>query len=206
MYSMNKLAATFMAAGLFGAAHAAEKITVDAALTQATLIDVAAGTRTTGQSVLLRGDTIVAVVEDAQLTRYAPKPLIKLPGKYLMPGLWDTHVHFGGGEALIEENRQLLPLYLPISTRKATTPTTTCSTSAKACARPMPGVSSAPRRMDPKRSRCAMPSSSSRPSCCPCWRRRASVSSPAPTPVSSTRTTIPDKRCTTRSACTCATA
>ena len=29
-----------------------------------------------------------------------------------MPGLWDNHVHFGGGEALIDENRNLLPLYL----------------------------------------------------------------------------------------------
>ena len=29
-----------------------------------------------------------------------------------MPGLWDNHVHFGGGEALIGENRNLLPLYL----------------------------------------------------------------------------------------------
>ena len=112
MYSMNKLAATLMAAGLVNAAHAADKIAVDVALTQATLIDVAAGTRITGQSVLLKGDTIVAVVEDAQLKRYAPKQLIKLPGSYLMPGLWDTHVHFGGGAALIEENRQLLPLYL----------------------------------------------------------------------------------------------
>ncbi|MGJ9420170.1 hypothetical protein ACHAC9_20810 [Massilia sp. CMS3.1] len=101
-----------MAAGLFEAVHAAEKIVINFAGTQATLIDVEVGTGTTEQSVLLRGDTIVAVVKDAQLKRYAPKKLIKLQGKYLMPGLWDTHVHFGDDEALIEENRQLLPLYL----------------------------------------------------------------------------------------------
>lgn len=112
MHSMNKLAAAMLAAGLFNVAHAADKIAVDVALTQATLIDVAAGTRATGQSVLLKGDTIVAVVKDADLTNYAPKKVIKLRGKYLMPGLWDTHVHFGGGEALIEENKKLLPLYL----------------------------------------------------------------------------------------------
>jgi len=109
---MNKFAAAMLAASLFGAVHAAEKIAVDLALSQATLIDVAAGTRVRGQTVLLSGDTIVAVVKDADLKRYAPKKRITLPGKYLMPGLWDTHVHFGGGEALIEENRQLLPLYL----------------------------------------------------------------------------------------------
>ena len=112
MHPMNKIAAALLAAGLFNAAHAAGKIAVDVALTQATLIDVAAGTRATGQSVLLKGDTIVAVVKDAELKNYAPKKVIKLRGKYLMPGLWDTHVHFGGGEALIEENKRLLPLYL----------------------------------------------------------------------------------------------
>ena len=29
-----------------------------------------------------------------------------------MPGLWDMHVHFGGGAELIEENKALLPLYV----------------------------------------------------------------------------------------------
>ncbi|WP_373517383.1 amidohydrolase family protein, partial [Pricia sp.] len=28
------------------------------------------------------------------------------------PGLWDMHVHFGGGDTLVSENKSLLPLYL----------------------------------------------------------------------------------------------
>ncbi len=109
---MNKPVFALLAASLLNTAHAVGKIPVDVALTQATIIDVAAGKRATGQSVLLKGDTIVAVVKDGDLKNYAPKKTIKLGGNYLMPGLWDTHVHFGGGEALIEENKQLLPLYL----------------------------------------------------------------------------------------------
>lgn len=112
MHSTHHFTAAVLLAGLLNAAQAADKIVVDVALTQATLVDVAAGTHARGRTVLLKGDSIVAVVKDAELKRYAPKKLIKLPGKYLMPGLWDTHVHFGGGEALIEENKQLLPLYL----------------------------------------------------------------------------------------------
>lgn len=111
MPSKKKLAA-LLALGIFSAAHGADKIAVDLALSKATLIDVASGTRASGKSVLLKADTIVAVVDDSELPNYAPKRVINLPGKYLMPGLWDTHVHFGGGDALIEENRQLLPLYL----------------------------------------------------------------------------------------------
>ena len=109
---MKPLVTAMLVAGVLAGAQAADKIAVDVALTQATLIDVASGTRSEGQTVLLKGDTIVAVVKDAELKRYAPRQTITLPGKYLMPGLWDTHVHFGGGEALIEENKQLLPLYL----------------------------------------------------------------------------------------------
>jgi len=33
-------------------------------------------------------------------------------GRYLTPGLWDMHVHFGGGPELIDENKALLPLYI----------------------------------------------------------------------------------------------
>jgi len=84
----------------------------DVALSGATIIDVAGGRLVQGKTVLLRGDTIIAVVDDKALNNYAPKRTFKLKGKYLMPGLWDTHVHFGGGPALIDENKQLLPLYL----------------------------------------------------------------------------------------------
>lgn len=105
------LAASLLALGILQPAHAA-RLPVDAVLTQATLIDVEHGTHVKGKSVVVKGDTIVAVVDDKALRNYAPKRTIKLPGKYLMPGLWDTHMHFGGGPELIEENKQLLPLYL----------------------------------------------------------------------------------------------
>lgn len=101
-----------LALGLLGAAHAADKIAADLVLTKATLIDVAAGRTVSGKSLVLRGDTILAVVDDSQLADYAAKQTISLPGKYVMPGLWDTHVHFGGGPKLIEENKHLLQLYL----------------------------------------------------------------------------------------------
>lgn len=32
--------------------------------------------------------------------------------KYVLPGLWDMHVHFRGGDTLINENKALLPLFL----------------------------------------------------------------------------------------------
>ncbi len=106
------LPAALLALGLLGSAHAADKVAADLILSKASVIDVAHGKALKGKSVVLKGDTIIAVVDDGQLSGYAARKTIELPGKYLMPGLWDTHVHFGGGAALIDENRHLLPLYL----------------------------------------------------------------------------------------------
>lgn len=88
------------------------KIPADLSLTGAHIIDVAGGRTLRGKTVLIRGNRILAVVDQKDLGRYAPKRTVNLRGKYLMPGLWDTHVHFGGGAELIEENKRLLPLYL----------------------------------------------------------------------------------------------
>ena len=44
--------------------------------------------------------------------RFAPRRTVDASRKFVMPGLWDMHVHFGGGPELIEENKALLPLYV----------------------------------------------------------------------------------------------
>lgn len=111
MIKLRSIAAALLALGCAAAAQAA-RYPVDTILTRATVIDVASGKAVRGKSVVLKGDTIVAVVDDRRLSAYVARQTIRLPGKYLMPGLWDTHVHFGGGPALIDENKQLLALYL----------------------------------------------------------------------------------------------
>ncbi|MES2149232.1 MAG: amidohydrolase family protein [Pseudomonadota bacterium] len=90
----------------------AAPIPVDLILRGATIIDVASGSGATGKAVVIKGDRIVAVVDDKALDRYRARRTVQLPGKFIIPGLWDSHVHFGGGEPLIEENQHLLALYL----------------------------------------------------------------------------------------------
>lgn len=85
----------------------------DIVIRHVTVIDVAAGKAVPDQAVVLRGDTIVAVGSDARTARgWTARATIDAKAKFLIPGLWDMHVHFGGGPALIEENRALLPLYV----------------------------------------------------------------------------------------------
>ncbi|MBB3890256.1 imidazolonepropionase-like amidohydrolase [Phenylobacterium haematophilum] len=108
------LAAPLAIALLMGgsvAAYAAEK--VDLLIVDATVIDVASGQLKNGAAVAVRGDTIVAVKPTAKAkAEFSASQTVDAKGRFVMPGLWDNHVHFGGGPELIDENKALLPLYV----------------------------------------------------------------------------------------------
>ncbi|MFN7177209.1 MAG: amidohydrolase family protein [Thermaurantiacus sp.] len=75
-------------------------------LTDATLVDVETGTLTPNRSVLIRDGMIVeigAVVEAAGAT------ILDADGRFLIPGLWDSHVHVFSSP---EEPDTAFPLYL----------------------------------------------------------------------------------------------
>jgi imidazolonepropionase-like amidohydrolase len=79
----------------------------------ATVIDAASGDAVAGQAIAIKGGDILDVGPDASLARrYAPAQSIDATGKFVMAGLWDMHVHFGGGPELVAENKALLPLYV----------------------------------------------------------------------------------------------
>lgn len=86
--------------------------TVDLLLTSATVVDVEKGTVAQDQMVAVRGGDIVAVLPEGEARRYRATRTADLGDRYVMPGLWDMHVHFGGGETLIAENAELMPLYV----------------------------------------------------------------------------------------------
>jgi len=87
--------------------------TADVLIRHAVVIDVEHARAIPGQSVAIRGDAIVAVGPDAAMqAQWTAARQVEAAGRYLIPGLWDMHVHFGGGLALVEENKALLPLYI----------------------------------------------------------------------------------------------
>ena len=92
-------------------AAGAQRRPVDLLLTNARIIDVVSGRITVGQSIAMRGDMIVAVGGRGIGAGLRPARTVDAGGRYVLPALWDMHVHFGGGPALIAENRALLPLY-----------------------------------------------------------------------------------------------
>jgi imidazolonepropionase-like amidohydrolase len=85
---MRALAALFLALALHGCGTLPAIDTLE--IRNATVIDPAAGTVTANRCIRISGDTITGIVD------CAPTPditLIDARGRWVIPGLWDMHVH-----------------------------------------------------------------------------------------------------------------
>lgn len=110
---MRKLPSVVLAGLALLSLPAVAKDRADVLIRRATIVDVANARLILDQAVALKGDEIVAVGADAAIAKdWQARKAVEGKGRYLIPGLWDMHVHFGGGPALIEENKALLPLYV----------------------------------------------------------------------------------------------
>lgn len=85
---------------------------IDVLVRNVAVIDVVNGKVLPNRDLALSGGCIVAITESTAGPSAGARKIVDARGKFAIPGLWDMHVHFGGGEKLIEENRALLPLYV----------------------------------------------------------------------------------------------
>lgn len=109
---MKSLFAVLAAAALVSPPAVAQS-QADLLIRHATVVDVERGRVIADQAVVTSGNAIVAVGADAAIaTSWKGSQTLDAQDRYLIPGLWDMHVHFGGGVDLIDENRALLPLYV----------------------------------------------------------------------------------------------
>ncbi|WP_133272117.1 amidohydrolase family protein [Hymenobacter radiodurans] len=83
----------------------------DLVITHVNVIDVLTGTVQPDQNVVI-ANGLIQRIESAQKAPQRASQRVDGTGKYLMPGLWDMHVHFRGGDTLTEANKNLLPLYM----------------------------------------------------------------------------------------------
>ncbi|MGV3481254.1 MAG: amidohydrolase family protein [Sphingobium sp.] len=110
---MKRLLSTLLAGLALLPMQAAAKERADILIRHVTIVDVEHARLIPDQAVATTGDRIVAVGGDAEVSKqWSARRTVDAKTRYLIPGLWDMHVHFGGGPDLIEENRALLPLYV----------------------------------------------------------------------------------------------
>jgi hypothetical protein len=91
------------------ASSVAVRGTATVAITHVTVIDVAAGVGVPDRTVLVRGTRIVGVVPAARAPSLAAANVVDGRGRYLIPGLWDMHAHFGT-DSLVR--RSIFPLFV----------------------------------------------------------------------------------------------
>ncbi|HET8854843.1 MAG TPA: amidohydrolase family protein [Salinimicrobium sp.] len=89
-----------------------DKETFDLLILNAAVVDVQSGSIIPKRLIAISNDTIRRVDEMSNRDNYESREQLDIENKFIMPGLWDMHVHFRGGDSLISENKDLLPLFL----------------------------------------------------------------------------------------------
>src|SRR5689334_12810144 len=69
------------------------------AISNVTVIDVDRGRRLPGHTVVVRGERIAAVGPAGKVIIPRGARVVDGRGRFLIPGLWDTHVHVGDQRA-----------------------------------------------------------------------------------------------------------
>jgi len=90
----------------------AQKPEYDLIISNANIVDVQNDRIQNKKFIAIKNDTIQLVGDMENLETYSATETHDAENNYVMPGLWDMHVHFRGGDSLIAENKELLSLFL----------------------------------------------------------------------------------------------
>ncbi len=75
------------------------------------IVDVVNNKTIPNQFIAIKGENIIEISNKPLASKYKNAEIINGTNQFIMPSLWDMHVHFGG-DTLRAENKMLLPLYI----------------------------------------------------------------------------------------------
>ena len=104
---MKRLLAVFPAFALVVTAQPSAVV-----LTHVTLIDAAGSPPAANRTVVIDRGRIQSIGQTGKTRIPKDSVIVDGAGKFLIPGLWDMHVHLRGGPALIADNEASLSLYV----------------------------------------------------------------------------------------------
>jgi imidazolonepropionase-like amidohydrolase len=81
-------------------------------ITNVNVIDTRTGTIYYRMTVVVNGDRIRAIAKIGLIQTNKKTHVVNANGKYLIPGLWDMHVHSAGGPAAAWDENVIYPLYV----------------------------------------------------------------------------------------------
>ncbi|WP_347156554.1 amidohydrolase family protein [Pontibacter chitinilyticus] len=86
--------------------------TPDLVLTHANVVDVEQGKLLRNKTIVINNGLIKEIGKSSEGKKYKAGNTVDARGKYVIPGLWDNHIHLRGGPELEEATKNLLPLYI----------------------------------------------------------------------------------------------
>ncbi|CAL67497.1 amidohydrolase family protein [Christiangramia forsetii] len=84
----------------------------DLIISNANIVDIQNDKIQPKKFIAINNDTIQLIGNMENFKNYKATKSLDAENNYVMPGLWDMHVHFRGGDSLIAENKGFLSLFL----------------------------------------------------------------------------------------------
>jgi len=85
--------------------------TYDLVLENGNVIDIITGDIKQQNLYILDG-RISKITASSESSTFKAEQILDISNTYILPGYWDNHVHFRGGDSLIEANREFLKLFI----------------------------------------------------------------------------------------------
>ena len=88
-----------------------EEITYDLVLENGNVVDIVTGS-SEKQNIFISDGRIVRLENSEETIAFKSEQIIDVSNTYVLPGFWDNHVHFRGGDSLIKANKDFLKLFI----------------------------------------------------------------------------------------------
>ncbi len=88
-----------------------EKESYDIAILNGQVIDLESG-KVEEKDIFIFEGSITKIGNADSVGKFESKQTIDASGKFLLPGFWDNHVHFRGGDSLVKSNKNFLKLFI----------------------------------------------------------------------------------------------
>ena len=108
---MNKLIAILIFSILFSSCNKETQISYDLVIENGNVIDIVTG-KINKQTIYINDGRFVKFSNLEDSKTFKSDIILDGTDKFILPGFWDNHVHFRGGDTLIQANKDFLKLFI----------------------------------------------------------------------------------------------
>jgi len=108
---MNKLIAILIFSILFSSCNKETQISYDLVIENGNVIDIVTG-KINKQTIYIKDGRLVKLSKLEDSNTFKSDIILDGTDKFILPGFWDNHVHFRGGDTLIQANKDFLKLFI----------------------------------------------------------------------------------------------